>query len=211
MSNKVLGLLLLGLSRAAMAATVIPATDIPGGMTRSAERFAVGSYQLVVSPAMTISPGGAYLTSELRHQTNEEMGVGFGFGAGEIGFNFGFNGVWHLMPDSGNQPAVAVLGGLYLNRIDKQNWFALRLAPMISKAYTMDWGRLTPYAALTLTPSFRLGEAQNGFSTKASMGTEFNFAEMKGVRFWTEIGVGLVNSEHEAVLGIAYPFDELAG
>ena len=55
-----------------------------------------------------------------------------------------------------------MMGGMYMNRLSGQNYFALKIAPMISKAYAMEWGRLTPYAALTLTPSFRLGEAANG-------------------------------------------------
>ena len=190
---------------------VAMANDIPGGTTRSAEKFKVGSYQIVVSPALTIAPEGAYLTAELRHQTNEDMGVGFGFGAGQVGFNFGFNGIWHLLPDSGNQPAVALLGGLYLNRVSEWNYFSVKVSPMISKSYLMEWGRLTPYAALHLTPSFRLAQAANSLSMKSSMGTELNFNELKGVKFWMEMGVGLVNSAHEVVVGIAYPFDEVAG
>lgn len=189
--------------------SLLMAADVPGGMTRSASIFSVGSYQLVVSPAFTIAPGGAYLSAEMRHQTNEDFGVGFGFGAGEVGFNFGFNGVWHFLPDTGTQPAVALLGGMYMNRVLGWNYFTIKVAPMISKTFSMEWGMLTPYAALHFTPSFRLAEAENGFAMKASMGTEFNFSQLSGIRFWTEVGIGLLSAAHEVVVGIAYPFDEV--
>ena len=188
-------------------ATFAQASDIPGGMTRSAAQFGVGSYQIVLSPASTISPGGAYLSSELRHQTNEEFGVGFGFGAGEVGFNFGFHGIWHLAPDTGGQPAVALLSGMYMNRVAGWNYFTIKVSPVISKGFLMDWGRLTPYAGINLTPSFRLAQAANGFAMKSSMGTELTFNQLPGMRFWTEVGVGLLDSAHEIVVGIAYPFD----
>lgn len=215
-----LGQVLMGaLGLVSMASGV----DIPGGLTRSAERFEVGSYQLVVSPGFTIAPGGAYLSAELRHQTNEDFGVGFGFGAGEVGFNFGFNGVWHLLPDSGSQPAIAILAGMYMNRVQSYeasspteegtpkswNYFAIKVAPTISKRFPMEWGSLTPYAGMHLTPSFRLAEAANGFSVKSSMGTELQFSQVPRMHFWTEMGIGLVNSTHEVIVGIAYPFDEV--
>ncbi len=192
-----------------IATSISFAADIPGGLARSAERFGVGSYQLVVSPAFTIAPGGAYLSSELRHQSDEDFGVGFGFGAGEVGFNFGFHGVWHLLPDSGDKPAVGLMGGMYMNRITPWNYFTIKVAPMISKSFATEWGRLTPYAAMHLTPSFRLAEAANELSMKASMGIEFNVTQLSGIKFWTESGVGLLNSAHEIVVGIAYPFDEV--
>jgi hypothetical protein len=60
-----------------------------------------------------------------------------------------------------------------------------------------------------LTPSFRLGEPENGFAMKSSMGTQFSISSLNWIKVWTEVGVGLVNSQHEVVVGLAYPFEEV--
>ena len=66
--------------------TVLSATaftaDIPGGLARISEGLPNNTYEVALSPAYTLKPGGAYLTSELRYQANEDFGAGFGFGAG---------------------------------------------------------------------------------------------------------------------------------
>jgi len=185
------------------------ALDKPGGLTRTAVGLPTNSYEMLLSPAYTISPAGAYLTSELRFQPSEDLGVGFGFGAGEIGFNFGANGVWFIAPDLEAQPAVSVLGGLYFNRVGDFNYFVVKVTPTVSKNFFVNWGRLTPYAGLNIAPSFRLTKPENQLTLKSSTGIEFAVNSLKGVKVWTEVGIGILNSYHETVVGISYPFSAL--
>ena len=187
------------------------AADIPGGLMRTSEGLPNNTYELILSPSYTFKPNGAYLSSEIRYQPNEDFGAGLGFGAGEIGFNIGVNGTWYILPDLANQPAFSVLGGIYLNRMQMANYFNVRLAPMISKAARMSWGNVTPYIAMHMTPSFRLGEPDNQFSLKAAAGVQIDARQLNGLKFFSEADVGLSNSVHEFVLGISYPFAELGG
>jgi len=190
-------------------AVVAGAAERPGGLSRTAASMATGQYEVLLSPAWTIAPGGAYLTSEMRFQSNDDLGVGVGFGAGEIGFNVGVNAVWYVAPDMASQPAFAVLGGLYFNRFDLENYFVVKITPIVSKEFKTSFGKVSPYAGMHVTPSFRLGEALNQLSLKASTGLQFAVASMSGAHLWSEFGVGILNSNHEVVFGLSYPFTGL--
>ncbi|MFM8316644.1 MAG: hypothetical protein ACKOA8_20370 [Deltaproteobacteria bacterium] len=199
---------LLWVAAFALSATLFSA-DIPGGLARISEGLPNNTYEVALSPAYTLKPGGAYLTSELRYQANEDFGAGFGFGAGEVGFNFGVNGTWYIAPDVDSQPAFSVLGGIYLNRVVQSNYLAIRVAPTLSKMIPQDWGKVTPYASAQMTPSFRLVEADNNFSIRTNVGTLFELKAMQGLRIFTELGLAVMNSNSEIVFGISYPFKAL--
>lgn len=182
------------------------ASDIPGGMNRSAEVLPSNSYEMLLSPGFTLQPAGAYLSSEVRYQANEEMAAGFGFGAGEVGFNFGLNGTYYVLADDGRQPALSITGGLHFNRLLESNYFAVRVSPTVSKNFPMSWGRISPYASMHLTPNFRLGAPDNALALKTSVGTEILVKNWGDMRFVTEVGVGVANSVSELMFAVAYPF-----
>jgi len=189
----------------------VQGADIPGGLVHNGEGLKSNTYELLVSPAydMQSGTGGAYLSSSIRYQPNDDFGVGFGFGAGEPGYNFGLNGVWYVLPDTPNQPAFAILGGVYMNRIAPANFFVVKAVPMVSKGFKMDWGKVTPYAGLHLTPSFRLGQPANVFSMKTSLGSEFSLKSLNNLHLWAEVDVGVLESPQEVVVGVSYPFNAL--
>lgn len=193
------------------------AAMVPGGQLRTGEGSPAYTYEIVVSPAYSLSPGGAYMTAELRGQLNPDFGTGVGFGAGEAGFNMGAFGVWNAVPDLPAQPAVSLLGGLYFNRARDEdsksyNYFVVKFVPTISKTAKIDWGKLTPYLALPIAPNFRLGsEALNSVAIAVALGSEFVFQELKGLKVWTEVDIGVSDSQHEVIVGFAYPFHALGG
>lgn len=182
------------------------AADIPGGMNRSAEVLPSNSYEMLLSPGFTIEPGGAYLSSEVRYQANEEMAAGMGFGAGEVGFNFGLTGTWYVLADDGRQPGFSVSGGLHFNRLLDSNYFAIRVSPTVSRNVMTSWGRLSPYASAHLTPNFRLGAADNSLALKTSLGTEFLVRPWGDMRLVVEAGLGVSDSVSEIMMAVAYPF-----
>lgn len=196
-----------------VVSSAVFAAAVPGGLVRSAEGFSQNTYELMLSPAYALadSKGGMYLSSELRMQPSQDIGAGFGFGAGELGFNFGAYATWYVLPDTSSQPAFSILGGLYFNKVIQQNFFVVKVAPTVSKTFKTGWGGVTPYAGLPLAPSFGLGNAQNEFTMKASVGSEFLFRDLQGLRFWMEFGVGLIHSNHEVALAVAYPFSAFGG
>lgn len=187
------------------------AADIPGGLIRTAESMRHNTYELMLSPEYLISEEGSYLSSELRYQLNDDIGMGLGFGSGQVGFNFGAHGVWYLLPELESQPAFSVLGGLYFNRIYSSNFFALKVAPMVSRSFKMTWGDVSPYAGIQISPSFGLGIAGSEFSMRAAVGTQILLTSFSGVRLWIETGLPLVKSMTEIALGISYPFAALGG
>lgn len=187
------------------------AADEPGGLTRTAVSLPNNSYEMLLSPAYTIQPGGAYLSSEFRLQPNEDLGLGFGFGSGQIGFNFGVNGTWYVAPDLSSQPAFAILGGLYFNRQNSLNYCVLKITPILSKTFKTEWGKVTPYGGIHLSPSFGIGTATNEFAIKTSTGVEFAVTDWSGLHLWTEFGLGIFNSAHEVVLGLSFPFSAFEG
>jgi hypothetical protein len=169
------------------------------------------TYELLLSPAYDVEAGagGAYLSSAIRYQPNDDFGVGFGFGAGEPGYNFGLNGTWYILPDARSQPAFAILGGLYLNRVSPASYFVVKAVPMVSKGFRVEWGKVTPYAGVHLAPSFRLGTPANLFSMKSSIGSEFQVKALNNLHLWAEVDVGIVESPQEMVFGVSYPFNAL--
>lgn len=180
--------------------------DLPGGFLRTAENLPPSTYELLVSPSYRVSGDGAYLTSELRYQPLEMIGVGAGFGAGETGLSFGVNGTWYLFTHSNVDPEVAILGGLYFNRVEAANYFVLKLAPTVSRTFYLSWGEFVPYAAAQLSPSFRLGDPANQLSVKGATGIMTSIRSLEGLRFLTEFSWGLLNSSYEVSFAIAYPF-----
>jgi len=194
-----------------VSSSVIWAAAVPGGTIRSAESMGLRTYELVLSPAITLAPSGAYLSSELRYQPAEDIGAGLAFGAGQVGFNFGSYAVWHILPDLETQPAFSILGGLYFNRFELANYFVVKMAPTLSKTWRWDGGRVSPYVALPFSPSFRLGDPRNDLTMKVSVGTELVLSSLQGMRLWTEVGLGLMESAHEVVIAASYPFTALGG
>jgi len=184
--------------------------DVPGGLMRTGTAVKPETYELVLSPAIVMAPTGAYLSSELRYQASEEFETGFGFGAGEVGFNFGGHGTWLIFPDTDSQPALGVLGGLFFNRLDLNNYFVVKLAPFLSETVMTTWGTLTPYGGLHISPSFRLGENPgNLVSLRASGGLQFLIKALNGMGLLTEAGLGIANSSHELLIGVTYPLEKM--
>lgn len=185
---------------------IASAAEVPAGLVRSAEVMKTNTYEFVLSPSYTFNPSGGYLSSEIRYQANEDFGAGLNFGAGEAGLHFGVHGMWYVLPDLDRQPGFSVLGGVYFNRLSSANYFNVKVAPMISKAFKVGFGQLTPYSGVHLSPSFRLGEADNSLAVKATLGTEFLIQGLNGTKLFTEFNFGLSNSPHAVQLGFSYPF-----
>lgn len=200
---------LFAFTLALVLSNVSVAADVPGGLIRSADSLPTNTYELVLTPGYTFRPNGAYMSAEIRYQPNEDFGVGFGFGAGEAGFNFGMNGSWFIVPDMENQPGVSILAGAYFNRVTEINYFNVKVAPIVSKRFEVEFGRLTPYGGLHISPSFRLGQPENTVAVKATLGSNWEVHAFNGLKVFTEGNLGLNNSIHELLVGFSYPFAAL--
>lgn len=185
------------------------AADVPGGMLRDAEGLPSRNFEVVLAPEYIFSAKAMYLTSELRYQLNEDVGFGAAFGSGELGFHLGGYANWFLIPDLETQPAVSILGGMYVNKVNGSDYFVLTISPTVSKRFTTRWGGLTPYWGLSFAPSFSLAQAPNAFSVRSSIGTQVQINALQGMRLWAELGLGLVKSYDQLSLALSYPFKGL--
>jgi hypothetical protein len=183
--------------------------EIPGAQMRTSEGLPNNTYELMLAPSYTFEPAGAYLNFEGRYQPNDDFGAAVGFGAGEIGFNLGLNGSWYIAPDTANQPAFSITGGLYLNRVSQANYFNVRLLPMVSKNLRTAFGSVTPYGGATITPSFRLSQPANEVSMRAVLGSQFDIRDLNGLKIFSELDVAIANSVTEISIGVTYPFAAL--
>ncbi len=187
-----------------VASVAASGRDVPGGYLTNAERRDLYAYEMVLSPTVMLSPSGAYLSSQVRYQAFDRVGTGFGFGAGELGFNFGGNAIWYLELDK-DLPHLALLGGLYFNRVENSNYLVVRMVPTVSQEISFTWGKVTPYGALQVAPSIGLG-TMGSFGVRADAGTKFTFKELPSLQFWTELGVGVSRAASQVAVGISYPF-----
>lgn len=191
------------------------AVDTPNALMRTADGIGVNNFEIMVSPQVVFEPNGAYLNAEARYQPAEELDVGFGFGAGQVGYNFGAFVNWHVFPDLEGQPAFSVLGGLHYNRIEELEsdvaspFFVLRAAAIFSETFRLGWGIVTPYGGGVVAPSFRLSEADNQISLRAAMGAQVALDQVPGMRVMMEFGMGIHNSPHQLAVGVSYPLGGL--
>ncbi len=86
------------------------------------------------------------------------------------------------------------------------NYFIVKAAPMVSKAFQTSFGKTTPYAGLHISPSFRLGQPDNTVALKSTFGNEFSINGLGGTSLYTEFSVGLANSPHSINIAFSYPF-----
>lgn len=197
---------ILGLSLITGFVVVAWGADIPGGMMRTAENLQVKSYELVISPSFLTANKGTYLTSELRYQPYDAMGVSASFGAGDLGLQLGVQGVWYLFAHANIEPEVSLLGAVHLNRVSDTNFFVFRLAPTVSQTFYLGWGELIPYSNVQMAPSFGLAQPTNQLSLKWGLGAQTSLHALDSLRIIGEMGVGLMNSTHQFSVAIAYPF-----
>lgn len=183
------------------------AVDIPNGLLRTAEEKAVDTVELLVGPGILLSPGAAYLLSEVRYQASDDFSTGVSFGAGKTGFSTGTNGSWYLVPDTAEQPAICVLGGVFFNQVNENDYFVVKMVPIVSKHVATTWGSLTPYGGLHIAPTFRLNVAQNLFSSRLTGGSEFHLKALGEGRLWAEVNVNITNSQHSIMTGYSLPVD----
>lgn len=186
------------------------AADVPGAYMRTANQMAANTYEVMISPSYVLTDGGgAYMNAELRYQPYEAFGTAFGFGAGELGFNFGLQGIFHVAPQMKLVPRFAVVGGAYFNRVASANYFTIKLAPTISHTFILEWGDITPYGALVLSPSFRLSGAANQASLKTTLGAKAGIKGMDGLQLLGEFSIPISQSTGEISIGLTYPFAAL--
>lgn len=172
--------------------------------------LADGHYRLgAETQFITEGDDGVNLAARLDGPINDEWGWRAVAGFGTTDVYLGGFAKWVPIPDVDSQPAVgALLGVLYANYSDMSE-LSLRLHPFVSKAFDLEFGDLTPYAALPL--GFRTADGDTDFTSQVALGVEFKPEALEKIDFIAEIGFDIDNAFPYFSVGATIEFDENNG
>lgn len=146
---------------------------------------------------ININARGSYGLSE-DFQVDGELGVG------KFDVTLGAFIKWVPIPDIEGQPAVGVRGGVSYFKWNDFSQTSLVAMPFVSKAFTVNFGRLSPYAGLPL--GVNTYNSHSDFFTRLALGSELSQTEWENIRFIAEAGFELSKSFSSITVGASYDF-----
>lgn len=155
--------------------------------------------------AITNNDSGVNIVGRLDWGLNEESSVRGILGLGTTDFQIGGLFKWVPIPDYAKQPAIGLLAGLVYAHHQDSNELSLRFHPMISKGFEVEFGKITPYAALPI--GLRSFQNRTDVPIQLAGGSEIIFQEIKPWRFFAEIGFDLNKAFTYFSLAASYDFD----
>ena len=153
----------------------------------------VGVFKLGVEPQFKLSDGsggnmGVFVDSGL----NDEWSWRAQLGTGDTDFWAGGSAKWIPVPDYNQQPAIGLRGEAVVGRDNSETITVFRIAPLISKGFDTDIGRVTPFAALPLGIYATKGNSDN--TSELVIGSEGRFEGAEDFLFSAELGFNMSHS-----------------
>lgn len=160
----------------------------------TAELVEKGKYNAnVETQFITDGETGLNLLGRFDSRLSDESGYRVEAGFGVVDFNFSGFFKWSPIPDTGKQPAMSISGGVSLARYqfgnETANDLSLRVHPIISKKFKMDFGDLTPYGGLPL--GLRTVEGETDLVAQLTLGIQVKPDKFDYISFIGEIGFDL--------------------
>jgi len=151
--------------------------------------------------------------SHLTSDSSYRVELGFGV----VDFQVAGFYKWAPIPDTGNQPAMSVSGGVSLAHTSvgtgsskkSVNDLSLRAHPIVSKKFEQQFGRLTPYASLPL--GLRTADGSTDLTAQLAIGSFLKPTKFKNMSFAMEIGFDLSNTFTYFSLGFTLNMDPAEG
>ncbi len=175
-----------------------------GNMLKPGHYRMLGEVQFV-----TEGDSGMNLSARLDGAINEEMGWRGQFGFGTTDFFGGGFVKWVPIPDIDRQPAVGLLGGVLYARHSRVDQLSLRVHPFISKAFVVEFGEFTPYAALPF--GLRNTEDDTELTIQLALGSEFKPNAWKHIGLFAEIAFDVREAFPYFSLAASLEWDEENG
>jgi hypothetical protein len=174
----------------------------------SNEILPVGHYRVGSDLQFRVSDGsGTNLSGFFDYPINEESSARALVGFGETNFYAGGSYKWVPYPDLETQPAVGVKVEGILGQKDSETLAHIRVAPIVSKRYTTEYGDFIPYGSLPV--GVNTYRSNSDVSVFAVGGTEFYKAELTKWSFGGEIGFK-INKSFSYIAGyVTYSFDQI--
>jgi hypothetical protein len=156
----------------------------------SGELTPVGTYKIGVEPQIRISNGsGANIGAMIDTGINDEWSWRVQLGTGETDFWTGASAKWVPIPDYENQPAIGLRVDANFGRDADETFTVFRGAPLVSKSFDTEVGKLTPYAALPIGVWSMKGESDN--ISQFVIGSEGKFEQAPDWMFSAELGFNM--------------------
>lgn len=158
---------------------------------------------------VTTDGSGANLVGRFDMPVQDDSSARVMLGAGTVDFHMGGFYKYVPYPDTDKQPAIGLIGGVLYARNEGNNYMTVRIAPIVSKAFHVDFGTLTPYASLPIGLCSRRG----GTDVPAilALGSDLQTSHFKHMRWRAELGFNLNDAYSYVSLGAILNFDEENG
>ena len=140
---------------------------------------------------------------------NDEMNFKAELGFGTTDFHLGGYVKWIPIPDYENQPAIGVTSGLLFAQYDSETEISIRIHPMISKGFDVEFGRLTPYASAPT--GLRTFDGDTDIPLQVNFGSDVYFQELQYWHFKAEVGFDVSEAFTYISFGASLDFDEENG
>lgn len=169
-----------------------------------------GHYQLgAETQFVTDGDTGVNLAARFDAPINDELGFRAEAGFGATDFFGGGYIKWVPVPDLESQPAIGVLAGAVYGHYSGIDALSLRAHPFVSKSFGVDYGVITPYAALPF--GLQIAEDDTDFTMQIAIGTEYKPEAWEHLGFMAELGFDINDAFPYFSLNATIEWDEENG
>lgn len=156
----------------------------------SAELVQPGQYQVGLEPQLRLSDGtGVNFNGFLDAPFGKDGSIRAILGFGNTDFYTSLGYKWVPVPDYDRQPAIGGKLEVIYSRVGNLSATALKLHPIVSKKYEIEYGTLIPYGSIPL--ALFTTAANSDTSLQLVGGAELLPAEYRKWKYSAELGVNM--------------------
>jgi hypothetical protein len=134
------------------------------------------------------------------------LDVDFFLGTGTTDFQIGSQFKYNLLPDLPEQFGLSFLFGASFLRDEAANFLLLGFSVLSSKEYNTSFGSLSPYVGFQFEGFFNAADDSSKVPLTVLLGAKASFKDYKDYAFFTELGIGVHESNTYVGLGASYAF-----
>lgn len=179
----------------------------------NAEVMPSGHYKVTGESQFLTDGGSMNFAGRFDAGINEETGVRAEVGFGDTDVSAGAYVKFVPYPDYGKQPAIGMNLGVLYGRDGSNSEMSIRLEPLISKKFEMNFGALTPYGSLPVSVRRRDGNRyandRNDVTLQLVAGTQVYLKNvLQNIQFLAEVGLDLNEAPAYFSIGAVWYFDK---
>lgn len=154
-------------------------------------------------------PKGLNINGRFATGIREDAEIQFEAGVGSVDYYLGAFYKWVPFPDTDEQPAIGVRGGLTFAEVANYSTYGFNVTPLVSKAIGSGVGNFTPYTGLQM--GLQKNTYETFFSMQLAVGVEWSpsdwdFQSISNFNFLLEFGFAVDDSFDYMSLGTSYDF-----